>query len=743
VKRDKRLLATLAAAAAAAAAVIAGFVLAGGGLAWSTLSEAERAALGPTLAARAPLLVMAALAVVGLAAAAVQPLYRRWVAAPARLLEQAQVLLSTDVQRTLQADHAAEPVQGLARTLNDLAAQRDQLKRDIAAEVAQASRSIEQERNRLAALMSELTQSVVVCNLDGRVLLYNNRARVQFRALSDTPALAGGAELIGLGRSIYTVFDRALVAHALDSVQQRLRRGASHPTAQFVTTTRSGQLLRAQMTPVRGVAEMALAKAAGDASAPVAAARVGAAPPITGFVLMLDNITREYEDESARERGLHGLTEQSRGSLANLQAAVEMLDEPDLEPPMRERFLAVVRDETQAMARRINELAAQNAQGLATRWPLEDMRGADFVQAARLRIEGTAALRCTAPEVDDSLWLKLDSFSLLQALAHLALRLHDEYEIKTLQLRLSAADAQRARLDLVWAGQAMSTETVMGWELDAISTGAQTTLLTVRDIVQRHGGEFWFERERTRQQAFFRFLLPLAAHADATDRGDGVQSRPEFYDFALFAGGESNHALDDRRLVDLAYTVFDTETTGLQPADGDEIIQIGATRIVGGKLLRGESFDQLVNPQRSIPAAGIPIHGITPDMLAGKPTITQVLPAFHTYAQDTVLVAHNAAFDMRFLQLKEAATGLKFEQPVLDTLLLSAVVHPNQESHRLEAIAERFNVTVIGRHTALGDALVTAEVFQKLVPLLVEQGIHTLGQARAASQQTYYARIKY
>jgi DNA polymerase III subunit epsilon len=86
---------------------------------------------------------------------------------------------------------------------------------------------------------------------------------------------------------------------------------------------------------------------------------------------------------------------------------------------------------------------------------------------------------------------------------------------------------------------------------------------------------------------------------------------------------------------------------------------------------------------------------------------------------------------------------VRFDQPVLDTLLLSAVVHPNQESHRLEAIAERFDVTVIGRHTALGDAMVTAEVFQKLIPLLADKGIHTLGQAREAAQQTYYARIKY
>ena len=137
------------------------------------------------------------------------------------------------------------------------------------------------------------------------------------------------------------------------------------------------------------------------------------------------------------------------------------------------------------------------------------------------------------------------------------------------------------------------------------------------------------------------------------------------------------------------------------------------------------------------------ITGIDDAMLAGQPAIDKVLPALHQFGEDTVLVAHNAAFDMRFLQLKESATGLRFDQPVLDTLLLSAVLHPQQESHRLEAIAERLGVRVVGRHTALGDALVTAEVFQKLVPLLADRGIHTLGQALAASRQSGYASLSY
>ncbi len=186
-----------------------------------------------------------------------------------------------------------------------------------------------------------------------------------------------------------------------------------------------------------------------------------------------------------------------------------------------------------------------------------------------------------------------------------------------------------------------------------------------------------------------------------------------------------------------------SETTGLNPSQGDEIIQIGAVRLLNGKLLKRETFERLVDPQRSIPAAGIPIHGIRPEMVRGQPTLVQVLPAFHAFAQDTVLVAHNAAFDMRFLQLKEAATGLRFDQPVLDTLLLSALVHPKQASHQLEAIAQRLGVTVTGRHTALGDAMVTAEVFLKLVPLLAAMGLHTLAQVLDAAQQTFYARVRY
>lgn len=726
--------ARLALAVGAAALFLLGSFAAAGFTVWSDLAAAEREALAELLSPRAGLLIVILMLATGAAAAAVKALHQVHVAAPARLLEEAQVLLAGDGGRALQATGNAE-LDGLATVLNAMAEQRAALRHDVEQRIREAKDSVEEEKNRLAALMSELTQSVLVCNLDGRVLLYNNRARLQFRAMSEAPSAAGGGELIGLGRSIYPVFERSLIAHALETIQHQLRRRAAQPVANFVTTTRAGQLLRVQMAPVLSTAAEAMRSESGEGDDE---------RTMTGFILMLDNITRNFETESRRDQMLHSLTEGNRSALANVRAAAEMLEYPDLQEDLRERFRKVIRDEVQAMSLRLDQTATEFADSLKARWPLEEMLGADLIAAAQRRIENRVQLPTKLEDVDESLWVKVDSFSLIQALTYLASRLSDEFEVREVRFRLTGA-GRLVHLDLIWSGQAMSTETVMTWELEAMNFAGENSPLTVRDVIERHDGEMWLEREKVRHRAFFRILLPAALPQEQLDEAAFLKgdSRPEYYDFDLFKWSEKSRALEDRLLAELTFTVFDTETTGLNPSQGDEIIQIGAVRVLNGKLLRNEAFEQLIDPCRSLPAESAQIHGITADMLAGKPTVEAVLPSFHAFAADTVLVAHNAAFDMRFLQLKEAATGLRFDQPVLDTLLLSAVIHPNQDSHRLEAIAERLGITIIGRHTAMGDAIVTAEVFLKLVPLLAEKGIRTLRQAREAAEKSYYARVKY
>jgi len=117
-----------------------------------------------------------------------------------------------------------------------------------------------------------------------------------------------------------------------------------------------------------------------------------------------------------------------------------------------------------------------------------------------------------------------------------------------------------------------------------------------------------------------------------------------------------------------------------------------------------------------------------------------VLPQFHAFAHDSVLVAHNAAFDLAFLHQCEELCGLHFEQPTLDTLLLSAVLHDHLSEHTLDAIAERFGVSLFDRHKALGDAMGTAQILLRMLDLLAAEGIETLGDALTASAQAVEIR---
>lgn len=186
--------------------------------------------------------------------------------------------------------------------------------------------------------------------------------------------------------------------------------------------------------------------------------------------------------------------------------------------------------------------------------------------------------------------------------------------------------------------------------------------------------------------------------------------------------------IEDPALSGLTFVVFDTETTGLQPSDGDRIVQIAGVRIVEGVIRRDQIFDELVHPGRSIPARSTKFHGIIDEQVADKRSIGPVLQDFHAFCGDSVLVAHNAAFDMRFLELAQPDGAPAFGQPVLDTLLLSAVLEPKANGHDLDALVDRHGAILpeADRHTALGDSLATAEVFLALLSLAKDA--ETLGQ---------------
>jgi DNA polymerase III subunit epsilon len=208
-----------------------------------------------------------------------------------------------------------------------------------------------------------------------------------------------------------------------------------------------------------------------------------------------------------------------------------------------------------------------------------------------------------------------------------------------------------------------------------------------------------------------------------------MSNRFVVYDFELLARLQAEK-ISDARLDDLTYVVFDTETTGLLPDQGDEIVQIAAVRIVNGKRVKGEVFDTLVNPGRSIPASSTAVHGVSEAMVKDAPGVLQALERFRVFSQGAVLVAHNAPFDMEFLRRRERELGNRFDNPILDTVLLSAAVFGQAETHTLDALAARLGLSIAKgeRHTAIGDAVATAEVFLRLKSMLAGKGVNRFGE---------------
>ncbi|MCB2188736.1 MAG: 3'-5' exonuclease [Deltaproteobacteria bacterium] len=185
-----------------------------------------------------------------------------------------------------------------------------------------------------------------------------------------------------------------------------------------------------------------------------------------------------------------------------------------------------------------------------------------------------------------------------------------------------------------------------------------------------------------------------------------------------------------------SYVVVDLETTGLNP-NRDRVVSVGAFRVAEGRVRLGDVFNELVNPGRDIPPESIRVHAILPDMIENARPAWEVFDDFLQFLGKDVLVAHHARFDMFFInRVMREQYGFRLQNLVLDTVLMCrrALLDPDPYGQRkgarrcsLDALAKRFGIYVPERHTALGDALATSLIFQRLLLELEKSGWHTLG----------------
>ncbi|HLO75699.1 MAG TPA: exonuclease domain-containing protein [Magnetospirillum sp.] len=560
----------------------------------------------------------------------------------------------------------------LPEAVNSLTSKLAALRKDLSDGLERATAKSEENAARLAAILNDLHEGVVVCNLRHQVVLYNSVAM-------DMLAEAGQ---LGLGRSLFETVARDAVIHMMEMLTHR-EELAGRGTPFLAGTADGRMLLQARMTLIRGVE--------GEA---------------TGYVVTMVDAGPQVAALGRRDALLRAVAEELETPLLRLRVAA---DNP-----------AIVAQEAETIEKAVKRVTAGYQRALAEWWPMADLHSGDFFGLVAHRFEGDE-LKVSVTGLP--IWLHADSHSLALAVEALIRQISERFGLAEIDLA-ATADDEECWLEVGWGGATAAKPALESWLSRKLpSLGG----MTVRDVLIHHAGD-GIRQEHRSGRSWLQLPMRKGVEVRLQSRANVLPTRPEFYDLGLLDNTRDIGERGKQPLRTLTFVVFDTETTGLQPSQGDQIVQIGAVRVVNGRILSGESFNRIVNPGRPIPLESIKFHGITDEMAKDKPPLGVVLPQFKAYASDSVLVAHNAAFDLKFLRMRERDYGCKFDNPVLDTMMLSSFLDGAEAGHSLDSICDRFGIEITDRHTALGDAIVTAAVLLRQIEMLEERGITTLDQ---------------
>ena len=646
--------------------------------------------------------------------------FRFYIIPVNQLTEETHLIATVNPRHRIKAQGSYD-VMRLAEIINQCAEKQITIEASVASQLQAAKNAAELDKDILAALLEGLPQGILVCNLEGRIVFYNRKMKMLFAGKDEKES-----QWMGLGRSIFGIVEEDLIERALERIGHKLAEGEKAVSSErFLMGAQAKPALPAEILPV-----------------------LDSQHHITGFIIYVEDSVARFNEEQAFFGNLQSWRHQLIQSISVIKTTAELLQEESLESDHdRNQLIHILARESDLAAAKLYNNEVINAWYPNRPWPLTAVDAGEWSRYLVHRAERVNKIDLHVESLDLNAQISIDMYHLTNGLLFVLQQITQAVGVDSVQGRFYQLDAW-LYLDLSWKGPCITSESLKQWKSSTPSIRDIKLEITLSDILNYHGAKLWLQRLPVAEDcAGLRFLIPALERSEMAGTNGYVtilpDARPEFYDFNLFQQAGQTAEMDDRTLAELSYTVFDTETTGLDPQGGDEIISIGAVRIVNGRMLKEERFDQLINPRRHLPWASVKYHGIRPEMLTDQPAIEEVLPVFGRFAKNTVMIGHNVAFDMRMLQVKESVTGVRFINPVLDTMLLSAAVHPAQNDHSLNAIAERLGVQIVGRHTAIGDALATGQIFLKLLPLLKEAGVMTLKQARIASEKTLYARLKY
>lgn len=606
----------------------------------------------------------------------------------------AEIILNTHAAHDLEIRHGHQ-LGRLPELIHLLGDEIAKSRLEVSRAMKTGAQRADDKKNYLENVIRGLDEGVVVCDKNGRILLYNPSS---LRILQ-TP------EAIGLGRSLYEILPKGPVEHTLNSLKTGTEQHSNKASTDFVSSVIGKEhRLLCRMGPLAVDDE---------------------APSHTGFVMTFNDVTSRQGALRKRNELLRKTIEEFRSPLASLKSVAENLhSHDDIPDSLRKSFHRIILDEAESLNQQISELAETTRKMLGGELVTSDIYSPDLIRSVSHREAVSRAIKVTQTGLP--LWLRVDSHAMVVLLEFYILHINELQGITEFDMDADHRE-HKVYLDLTWRGKPLSQTQLLEWEHERLTDCVGSP--SVENVLRQHSSVIWSQKHpRINGSSLLRIPVPSSAR-QWEHTVDDIPPRPISYDFDISEMAGNDSELKSRKLRDLNFVVFDSETTGLNPDQGDEIISIAGVRVVNQRILSDEVFDQLVHPGRSIPKASIRYHGITDDDVKDAPAIDDVLPQFKAFVGDSVMVAHNAWFDLKFLKRREMSSGIRFRNPVLDTLILSVCLHGHDVDQSLDAIVERLGIEIFERHTALADSLATAELLLRLIDLLEAQGIVTLQDA--------------
>jgi len=609
----------------------------------------------------------------------------------------AEIISRINLDHRIKID-AGDEIKELAIEFNLMAENLGKAYNELEGRVRDATMTLQEERNRLATVLRTMVDGVIVANEAAETILMNPRARI----------ILGRGYSSGIGSPLSRIFPGERLGFHMD----RLRRGwepGREAVEEVIFPLRDGKLLKGSLSVIPGPG--------GERA---------------GFLLVFRNLNALSGEDTRFEETLLEMPLLLRGPVATSHALIETLQRHQQMSAEKQReFLSALAEEMDRLSVRLTAIEEAASSARTSRWPAVPSNPRELLEEAVSSLPGisieigsdqpipavlvepfswVASLRCTLH------WLEQRGAGQIGIGANL--KVEDGAVVTTF------------RVSGPFAGDPNELES-----LELVSAGEEP--IPLGEAVRRNHGELW-TRSSGESMEVRLALLQATAAAESNCAVGLIEGEPEFYNFDLFLPRPvlEREDLLQAELADLDYVVVDTETTGLQLSHGDRVVSISAIRIQRGRIQNSDIFNTLVNPGRPIPPESTEIHGIDDRMVADAPAMSEVYPQFVEYLGNSILVAHNAAFDKQCLDMAAAETGLPpIDNPVLDTIFLSYALHKEIEGHSLDAIAERMGITIEGRHSSLGDARAAAQIFLGLMILLPGRGVRTLAEAKSFCDQ--------